>query len=52
MQSALENQAGLLQEAVCPLHEIVDSWQNWMLATSFLERVEDVLVGSAIFDFV
>jgi hypothetical protein len=44
MRSALEVQAGLIQEAVRPLHEAVDSLHDWMLAIGgFLERAEAVL---------
>lgn len=44
MQSALEKQAALMQEAVRPLLEVVDSLHGWMLALGgFLERAEVAL---------
>jgi signal transduction histidine kinase len=44
MRSALELQAELIQEAVHPLREVVDSLHGWMLEIGgFLEQAEAVL---------
>ena len=44
LQPVLEKHADFLQEAICPLHEVVDSLHSWLLALGgFLERAEAAL---------